>query len=133
MPSAMVLNDHVVAVDVGASTISAGLVCAGDGAVVEDVQAPATGGNALDTITRLIDHVLAVAERRRLQVSGIGIGLPGVIDVEKGALRWTPGAWLPELDGVPLPSVLGQRTGQRVFVDNDVNRERARARGGARR
>ena len=54
-------------------------------------------------------------------MSGIGIGLPGVIDVEKGALRWTPGGWLPELDGIPLPSVLGQRTGQRVFVDNDVN------------
>jgi glucokinase len=117
----MVLSDHVVAVDVGASTISAGLVCASDGAVVEDVQAPATGGNALDTITRLVDHVLAAAERRRLRAAGIGIGLPGVIDVEKGALRWTPGAWLPELDGVPLPSVLGPRTGQRVFVDNDVN------------
>src|SRR6185295_12154825 len=121
LPAAMVLSDHVVAVDVGASTISAGLVCASDGAIVEDVQAPATGGNALDTITRLVDHVLAAAERRRLRTAGIGIGLPGVIDVEKGALRWTPGAWLPELDGVPLLSVLGQRTGQRVFVDNDVN------------
>jgi glucokinase len=117
----MVLSDHVVAVDVGASTISAGLVRASDGAVVEDVQAPATGGNALDTITRLVDHVLAAAERRQLRAAGIGIGLPGLIDVEKGALRWTPGGWLPELDGIPLPSVLGQRTGQRVFVDNDVN------------
>lgn len=117
----MVLTDHVVAVDVGASTISAGLVCASDGAVVEDVQAPAGGGNALDTITRLVDHVLSAAERRRLRVSGIGIGLPGLIDVEKGALRWTPGAWLPELDGVPLSSVLGERSGHRVFVDNDVN------------
>ena len=117
----MVLIDHVVAVDVGASTISAGLVCASDGAVVEDVQAPAAGGNALDTITRLVDQILAAAERRRLRVAGIGIGLPGLIDVEKGALRWTPGAWLPELDDVPLSSVLGERTGQRVFVDNDVN------------
>ena len=117
----MVLTDHVVAVDIGASTISAGLVCASDGAVVEDIQAPASGGNALDTITRLVDHVLVAAERRRLRVSGIGVGLPGVIDVEKGALRWTPGAWLPELDDVPLPSVLGERTGHRVFVDNDVN------------
>jgi len=115
------MTDHVVAVDVGASTISAGLVCARDGAVVEDLQAPASGGNALDTITRLVDHVLVAAGRRRVRVSGIGIGLPGLIDVEKGALRWTPGAWLPELDGVPLPSVLGERTGHRVFVDNDVN------------
>lgn len=117
----MVLTDHVVAVDVGASTISAGLVSGIDGAVVEDIQAPAAGGNALDTITRLVDHALGAAARRGLRVSGIGIGLPGLIDVEKGALRWTPGAWLPELDGVPLPSVLGERTGHRVFVDNDVN------------
>ena len=117
----MVLTHHVVAVDVGASTISAGLVRGHDGAVVEDVQAPASGGNALDTITRLIDQVLAAAGRRRLPVSGIGIGLPGLIDVEKGTLRWTPGAWLPELDGIPLTSVIGERTGHRVFVDNDVN------------
>jgi glucokinase len=117
----MMLTDHVVAVDVGASTISAGLVCGSDGAVVAAIQAPAAGGNALDTITRLVDDVLVAAERRRLRVSGIGIGLPGLIDVEKGALRWTPGAWLPELDDVSLPSVLGERTGHRVFVDNDVN------------
>jgi len=117
----MVLTDHVVGADVGASTISAGLVCASDGVVVEDIQAPATGGNALDTITRLIDHILAAAARRRLQVSGIGIGLPGLIDVEKGRMSWTPGAWLPELDDVPLASVIGERTGHRVFVDNDVN------------
>src|SRR5258705_2307331 len=120
-PLRMVVTDHVVAVDIGASTISAGLVCASDGAVVEDIRARAPGEKALDTIPRLVDHVLDAAERRRVRVSGIGVGLPGVIDVEKGALRWTPGAWLPELDDVPLPSVLGERTGHRVFVDNDVN------------
>lgn len=117
----MLMTDHVVGADVGASTISAGLVCGSDGAVVEDIQAPASGGNALDTITRLIDHILTTAARRRLRVSGIGIGLPGLIDVEKGRMNWTPGAWLPELGDVPLASVIGERTGHRVFLDNDVN------------
>lgn len=115
------LTDPVVGVDVGASTISAGLVCPGDGAVVEDIQAPAVDGNAVDTICRLIDHVLVAAERRQLRVSGIGIGLPGLIDVEKGAMRPARGTFLPELGGVSLTTVVGERTGHRVFVDNDVN------------
>ena len=115
------VTDPVVGVDVGASTISAGLVCPDDGVVFETVQAPVVGGgDAVATITGLIDRILAMAERRGTRVGGIGVGLPGLVDVEKGAVR-PMATWLPELSGVPLMSLLEERTGHRVFVDNDVN------------
>ncbi len=121
----MALTDHVVGVDVGASTISAGLVCPATAPSSRDAQAPAAGGNAVDTITRPDRSHPAAGRARRLRVAGIGIGLPGLIDVEKGRAR-APGAWLPELDDVPLPSSRGAHRAARV---RGQRRQRPRARG----
>jgi len=115
------LTDPVVGVDVGASTISVGLVCP-DGTVLGAAQAPTDGGEAVaDTIGRLVDQALAHAEQRRLDVAGIGIGLPGLVDVEKGSMRAMNGAWVSELGDLPLAALIRARSGHAVFVDNDVN------------
>lgn len=114
------LTDPVVGVDVGASTISAGLVCP-DGTVLASVQAPTRDGSVVDTILTLIDRAVAHAAERHLEVGGIGLGIPGLVDVEKGCVRPMPGYWISELCEVPLIRVIGERTGQPVFVDNDVN------------
>lgn len=117
----MIPTDPVVGVDVGASTISAGLVCP-DGTILATAQAPTHGGRAVvDTIFTLIDRALASAEERRLRVTGIGVGLPGLVDVEKGFMRSITGAWLTELADVPLATLIQERSGRPVFVDNDVN------------
>jgi glucokinase len=70
---------------------------------------------------KLVDRVLASANERDLHVAGIGVGLPGLVDVEKGFMRPIPGAWLSELGDVPLAALIQERTGHLVFVDNDVN------------
>ena len=117
----MIPTDPIVGVDVGASTISAGLVDR-DGTVLTAAQAPTQGGSAVvDTIFTLIDRALASAADRGLAVAGIGVGLPGLVDVEKGFMRSMPFAWLSELGDVPLAALIQERTGHPVFVDNDVN------------
>ena len=114
-------TDPIVGVDVGASTISAGLVCP-DGTVLATVQAPTQGGGAVvDTIITMTDRVLALAAERGLRVSGIGVGLPGLVDVEKGSVRSMLFAWLTDLGDVPLAALIHERSGHPVFVDNDVN------------
>ena len=114
-------TDPVVGVDVGASTISAGLVRR-DGTILTAVQAPTAGeGAVVDTIQVLVDRALATARERDLQVSGIGIGLPGLVDVEKGFMRSIPWPWLAELCDAPLAALIQERSGHAVFVDNDVN------------
>lgn len=115
------LTSPVVGVDVGASAISAGLVCP-DGRVLAAVQAP-TGspGGVVDTITALIDRILALALDKSIGVGGIGVGLPGPVDVEKGQMLFVDGSWVPELADVPLAALIQERSGQTVFVDNDVN------------
>jgi glucokinase len=114
-------TDPVIGVDVGASTISAGLVCP-DGTVLATAQAPTQGGGpVVETIFTLVDRALTSAQERRLRVSGIGVGLPGLVDVEKGFMRSMAGAWLQELGDVPLAALIQERSGHPVFVDNDVN------------
>jgi glucokinase len=113
--------DPVIGVDVGASTISAGLVRA-DGTVLATEQESTGANNPASTIVRLVEHVLALAGQHRLRVAGIGIGLPGPVDVESGRLRAVNGDWVPGLADVPLAVVVRERTGDRpVFVDNDAN------------
>jgi glucokinase len=117
----MLPTDPIVGVDVGASTISAGLVDR-DGTVLTAAQAPTQGGSGVvDTIFTLIDRAVASAADRGLAVAGIGVGLPGLVDVEKGFMRSMPFAWLPELGDVPLGALVQERTDHPVFVDNDVN------------
>ncbi|HZP38428.1 MAG TPA: ROK family protein [Methylomirabilota bacterium] len=114
------MSDLAIGVDVGASTISAGLVTA-EGAVLSTVQAGSTPGSAAATILTLVERLLAEAAARALPVRGIGLGLPGLVDVEKGTMRPTDGNWMSELAGVPLARLVGERTGLAVFADNDVN------------
>jgi glucokinase len=111
----------VIGVDVGASTMSAGLVCP-DGNVLATAQLPTQGeGRVVDTLLALIDRALASADERWSDVAGIGVGLPGLVDVENGFVRSVPGSWLPELSTVPLVALIQERSGYPVFIDNDVN------------
>ncbi len=108
-------TDPVVGVDVGASTISAGLVCP-DGTVLATAQAPTQGGGpVVDTIFTLIDRTLAAAEEGRFHVAGIGVGLPGLVDVDKGFMRSMPFSWLTDLGDVPLAALIHERSGHPVF------------------
>jgi glucokinase len=89
--------------------------------VFATVQAPTSGMAATETIIALIGRALVMADERGLRVGGIGVGLPGLVDFEKGSMRSIPGAWVPELAEVPLAALIRDRSGHPVFVDNDVN------------
>lgn len=108
-------------VDVGGTTTAAGLVTA-EGEVLVEEQASTHGGGAggaLETITALIASLREPAAARRVTVAGVGVGVPGIVDPTTG--RIGEGHHVPELTGVALASVLRERLGAPVFVDNDVN------------
>jgi glucokinase len=111
-----------IGVDVGGTTVAAGLVSA-DGRVLEHVQAPTHergAGTALETIEELLDRLRDGARARGVTVTGVGLGIPGTVDVERGVVG-VDVHYAPELVGVPLAARLGPRVGVPVFVDNDVN------------
>jgi len=52
-------------------------------------------------------------------VAGVGIGLPGIVDIGSGRLRSAPN--LSALNGLDLAAEISQRTGRRSFPENDAN------------
>jgi glucokinase len=52
-------------------------------------------------------------------VAGVGIGLPGIVDIGSGRLRSAPN--LSALNGLDLAAEVSQRTGRRTFPENDAN------------
>jgi glucokinase len=116
------VSDVTIGVDVGGTTVAAGLVSA-DGRVLEHVQAPTHergAGTALETIGDLLDRLRDGARARGVTVTGVGLGIPGTVDVERGVVG-VDVHYAPELIGLPLAARLGPRVGVPVFVDNDVN------------
>ncbi len=112
----------VIGVDVGGTTTAAGLVGA-DGEVLAHLQEPthARGpGTALEALLDLLGKLEGVARVRGIHVTGIGIGVPGTVDAERGVI----GAdihYVPDLASTPLAAIVGERLGLPVFADNDVN------------
>ena len=116
------MSGVTIGVDVGGTTVAAGLVAA-DGQVLEHVQAPthARGpGSALETIVEVLDRLRDRARARGVAVSGVGVGIPGTVDAERGVVGVDVN-YVPELAGAPLAERLGARVDAPVFVDNDVN------------
>jgi glucokinase len=112
-----------IGVDVGGTTVAAGLVGA-DGQVLEHCQAPTHvrgAGTALATIEALLERLCDIARARGAAITGVGIGVPGTVDAERGVVG-VDVHYAPELAGVPLGDRLAAPlSGVPVFVDNDVN------------
>ncbi|WP_145797581.1 ROK family transcriptional regulator [Kitasatospora atroaurantiaca] len=82
-----------------------------------DVDVSAQQG--FDRAEALVGRLLQQAGFHPDKVIGVGLGVPGPIDVETGALGST--AILPGWTGIAPGRELSQRLGMEVYVDNDAN------------
>lgn len=74
---------------------------------------------ALDVAVGLVDEVIAAADVDGDRILGVGVGLSGPIDVERGAVH--AGKILPGWEGVRPVDELQARLGLTVHLDNDAN------------
>jgi glucokinase len=77
-----------------------------------------TGDSFLVKLCRTIFHMLQKHGIAAEQVLGVGIGVPGITDAEKGLVVEAPSL---KWKGYPLKHDLEQRINVPVFIDNDVN------------
>jgi len=112
----------ILGVDVGGTTMAAGVVTP-SGEVLVDQQRPthhAGRGSAVQTLMELISAVSSEAASRGLHITGIGAGVPGLVDGATGCIG-DEALNVPELGGLPLATMFRERFGLPAFVDNDVN------------
>jgi glucokinase len=112
----------LLGVDVGGTTMAAGAVTRQGEVVLEESVATYRDGpgTVIATLVDLIARTRVAADRRGHAISGIGIGVPGPVEVEAGRIG-EPVIHVPELAGHPLVRELTERFALPVFVDNDVN------------
>jgi glucokinase len=115
--------DAMIGIDVGATSISGGLVTPeGEVLAVEQRATHARGkGTAVETLLELVDAMAAQAGARDLRVRGVGAGLAGVVDPAAGTMTERPRNHVREFAGVPLAARIADATGLPAFIDNDAN------------
>ncbi|MDY7076178.1 MAG: ROK family transcriptional regulator [Chloroflexota bacterium] len=83
---------------------------------------PVTGMTAVEqavaALSEVVEQVIAEASVPRERVTGVGIGLAGIIDAERGICRYSP---ILGWRDVPLKQLVEGQTGIPVCIDNDVN------------
>ncbi len=71
-----------------------------------------------DLIEEGIRHCVAEARLNMRKISGIGIGIPGLIDSEKGVAYWSP---LYKRGNTTLRNLIQSRFKIKTYIENDAN------------
>ena len=110
-----------VGVDLGGTNIKAGIVDANGHVLSRDeIKTEADRGveHVLDRIAKLVQD-LSGRVKTKDPVRGVGIGVPGQVDWDRGVVEEAPN--LPGWVHVDVRGLLGKRLKLPVFVDNDAN------------
>jgi glucokinase len=112
----------LLGIDVGGTTTAAGLVTL-DGRVLVSRSQPThgpRGGGAVERLLALTADIARLPAARERGLTGVGAGLPGLVDVAAGTVGGEA-HHVPELSGVPVARLLAETAGAAAVVDNDVN------------
>ncbi len=113
----------ILGVDLGGTKISSGLISVNGELLGEPFTLP-TGGRDPDKIIinrifKAIEKSLDDAGFNITDISGIGIGATGPLDMKAGLILECP--FLPTLHNFPLRKTVEEKFGIPVFLDNDAN------------
>ncbi|WP_432408315.1 ROK family transcriptional regulator [Wukongibacter sp. M2B1] len=111
---------YVIGVDMGIKKVSAGLIDI-DGSIIQKVtlQYPekAKQENVLETIKESIYEVVKKEDDDFNKIIGIGMGIHGIVDIEKGLLSYAPAFDCHDVD---IVSIFKNEFKTPVIIDNDV-------------
>jgi len=113
------MHKRAIGIDLGATFVKMGLV--DEKARVYFRRNIHTSLNSKRTqlIDAIVNNVKDIVQRAGVNAPGVGIGVPGPCDSEKGIVHYFPN--IKGWDEVPLKAVLKNRLKLNVELDNDVN------------
>jgi len=110
---------YAIGVDLGATFVKIGLVDNKSKVYFRRKIETPLGADKTLLIDSIVNNVKDVIKKSDKQVSGIGIGVPGPVDSQKGIVHYFPN--IKGWKEVPLKAILEKKLGLRVMLDNDVN------------
>jgi len=117
------MRPFVIGIDIGGTNTKLGLINSG-GKVLLRTTLPTRSfiRNKTELINAIAAAVQAILKKKKLarkEIAGIGIGLPGLINMKKGTVNFLVN--IPRWENVPLKRIMEQKLRLPVFIDNDVN------------
>ncbi len=115
------MTSFAIGVDLGGTNLRVAAVDA-SGKILEKITTGTEVGRGRD---RVIDEMcasvksLALKHRVASELAGIGVGVPGIIDMERGMLRESPN--LPGWHDYPVRDEIERRLATTVILENDAN------------
>ncbi|WP_028547085.1 ROK family glucokinase [Paenibacillus taiwanensis] len=110
-----------VGVDLGGTAIKVGIVDAA-GNLVQTYEGPTEvpkGPEAvIDNIEKYVRHIVEESPYDWSQVAGVGTGVAGFTNVKEGVIVLAPNVGFKD---VPIRSILEERLGKPIKIDNDAN------------
>jgi predicted NBD/HSP70 family sugar kinase len=108
----------VIAVDLGGTRCHAALADLAGTILAEDVRLTHSAGDAFSTLLAAVDVMRGEADRREVPVVALAVGVPGILDPQRGLARDAPHVgW----DDFPVVDRLSGAVTIPFVVDNDVN------------
>jgi glucokinase len=114
------MSDYAIGVDLGGTNLRAAAI-GRDGKMLNKIAGATPVGSGRTAV--IADMVLAIetlqAGLSGRQLAGVGVGVPGFIQMDKGIVVGS--ANLPEFDNYPVRDEIEKRLGARVILENDAN------------
>jgi len=114
------MANYTIGVDLGGTNLRIAAVDA-EGHLIEKLTLGTQVALGRDhVVSEMCGAIRQVAERHSgSALRGIGIGVPGIIDMHTGMVRQSPN--LPDWVDYPARAVIEKQLGTRVFLENDAN------------
>ena len=116
------MSECYVGIDLGGTNIKAGVVDA-KAKVLSKVSIPTEGGKGraqvLQNLCKAAELAIEKSKVATDAIRALGIGSPGVLDLEKGVVVFAPN--LPDWNDVPLVRTLEDRFKKPAALENDAN------------
>jgi glucokinase len=114
------MPEYSIGVDLGGTNLRAAAVSS-EGVMLEKIAGKTELSEGRDAvIADMVEAILALRARRGDSwLVGVGIGVPGFIDIDKGLVVGSNN--LPEFEGVPVRADIELRLGTTVILENDAN------------
>jgi glucokinase len=113
---------HYLGIDLGGTNIKAGVTDERANVLAQISVPTPTSGGAAGVMDGMAAAARLAAEKAGLQlaqVTAIGVGSPGPLDLVRGMVRHAPN--LPGFRDVPLRDEIARRTGRPTVLENDAN------------
>ena len=105
----------ILGIDIGGTNIRTGLVEDNKLVKVESIEVPKSG-----TKDEIINNIVTMIQKfSTKKINGIGIGVPSVVDIEKGIVYDVQN--IPSWKEVHLKKILEKEFKVPVYINNDAN------------